>query len=415
MIPAKKPLNEEQRQEAVERYEILDTRSEACFDDITDLMSQITGAPISLITMLDNDRNYLKSHHGVPFTESPRDLSFCGHAINSADDIMIVEDARLDKRFHDNPLVAEHGAVFYAGVPLVTPDGHKLGTLCLFDQEPRKLSGETTSMLKKMAKQVEFLLDLRLKNAMLTSTKNQLEQHNQELSKFARSISHDIKSPLTSLLYLTDSVIEDAATAEAEDHLSDLKKIKHSAMSLSDYADALLEHYLSGESNRDTLEPTDLKAVFNELKVLLGSTEETTINVSMSCESMLTNKASLNQVLLNIVSNAIKYCDKPHVDIQIDCSPVDDGVQFSIQDNGMGIPIKELDAIFNLFDTGNNVDRFGVTSTGIGLHAVKSIVESLGGDIGVTSEIGVGSIFTFTLPSAVEHETIIDAENLKAA
>jgi len=91
MIEPEFPENEQQRQLAVERYDILDTMPEASFDNITSLMSQISGAPISLITMLDNDRNYLKSHHGVPFSESPRDISFCGHAINAPEGIMIVE------------------------------------------------------------------------------------------------------------------------------------------------------------------------------------------------------------------------------------------------------------------------------------------------------------------------------------
>lgn len=134
MIEPTFPKNEQERQLAVERYEILDTLPETCFDDITALICDISGAPISLITMLDRDRNYLKSHHGVPFTESPRNISFCGHAINSGDEIMIVEDARLDERFHDNPLVSEFNAIFYAGVPLQTPDGYKLGTLCIYDQ-----------------------------------------------------------------------------------------------------------------------------------------------------------------------------------------------------------------------------------------------------------------------------------------
>ncbi len=105
------PANEKKRQAAVDKYQLLDTLPEDQYDDITSLMSYICDAPISLITLLDKERNFLKSHHGVPFNESPREISFCGHAINSEDPITIIEDARVDNRFFDNPLVTDYNAI----------------------------------------------------------------------------------------------------------------------------------------------------------------------------------------------------------------------------------------------------------------------------------------------------------------
>ncbi|WP_313791375.1 GAF domain-containing protein [Lacinutrix neustonica] len=93
-----------------------------------------------MVTLLDVDKNFLKSHYGVPFNDSPRDISFCGHAILTDDDIFIVEDSRKDKRFSDNPLVKDHNAIFYAGAPLVNAEGYKLGTLCVFDTKPRQIT-----------------------------------------------------------------------------------------------------------------------------------------------------------------------------------------------------------------------------------------------------------------------------------
>ena len=121
MIAPDFPDNEIQRQTAVEKYMLLDTLPEDCYDNITALMAYVCETPISLVTLLDKKRNFLKSHHGIPFNEFPREISFCGHAINSDDMITIVEDARLDKRFVDNPLVTEYQAIFYAGVPLIDP------------------------------------------------------------------------------------------------------------------------------------------------------------------------------------------------------------------------------------------------------------------------------------------------------
>lgn len=398
MIAPTIPDNEEQRQIAVERYEILDTLPEACFDDITTLVAQFSDAPISLITMLDHDRNYLKSHHGVPFSESPRNISFCGHTINSPDEIMIVEDARLDERFHDNPLVSEFKAIFYAGVPLCTPDGFKLGTLCLYDHRPRTLSTHTVSMLLKMAKQVEQILDLRLKNTLLLATKNQLENHNDALAEFARAISHDIKSPLSSLLYLTDTLIEDSDAIEKDDLTRSLKRIKSSATSLTHYADDLLTFYLSSDTTQGKVQFTQIKEVFREVQLLLGSSAETHLSFSTDCETAAINKASINQILLNLVSNAIKYSDKESVEIQVNCKLDEQSLCFTVSDNGMGIALEKLDSIFDLFNTTGNIDRDGRIGTGIGLSTVKQAINGLGGDIWVTSKLGIGTTFTFTIP-----------------
>ena len=122
---------------AVRSYHLLDTLPEKDFDNITALTANICDVPISLVTLLDADRNFLKSHYGIPFNESPRDISFCGHAILEESNIFIIEDARKDNRFKDNPLVTEMNAIFYAGVRLVNSEGYPLGTLCVFDTKPK--------------------------------------------------------------------------------------------------------------------------------------------------------------------------------------------------------------------------------------------------------------------------------------
>src|SRR5690606_15468961 len=132
--------NELQRLDVLRQYQLLDTLPENDYDDITKLISTICKVPISLITLLDSDRNFFKSHYGIPFNESPRNISFCGHAILESDDVFMIHDSRLDERFHDNPLVKELNAIFYAGVPLINPEGFALGTICVFDHQPRVLN-----------------------------------------------------------------------------------------------------------------------------------------------------------------------------------------------------------------------------------------------------------------------------------
>jgi anti-sigma regulatory factor (Ser/Thr protein kinase) len=155
------PENEAARLEALHRYRILDTEPERSFDDLTLLASHICGTPMALISLVDTDRQWFKSRIGIPFTETARAVSFCAHAINHRD-LFIVPDARHDERFRDNPFVTGDQQIrFYAGAPLVTPDGHALGTLCVLDRVARTLSREQLEALTALCRQAEAQLELR--------------------------------------------------------------------------------------------------------------------------------------------------------------------------------------------------------------------------------------------------------------
>ena len=175
------PENEAARLEALHRYRILDTAPERSFDDLTLLASHICGTPMALITLVDADRQWFKSRVGVSITETARAVSFCTHAINHRD-LFIVPDARHDERFRDNPLVTDSLEIrFYAGAPLVTPDGHAVGTLCVLDHVARTLSREQLEALTALCRQAEAQLELRrhlmeLREALAERDRAQAEQ-----------------------------------------------------------------------------------------------------------------------------------------------------------------------------------------------------------------------------------------------
>jgi PAS domain S-box-containing protein len=155
------PLDEAARLEALRAYEILDTPPEQDLDDVIELTAHICGTPIAVISLVDQDRQWFKAKIGIDATETPRDVSFCAHAILGRD-LLVVPDATKDARFADNPAVTGEPHVrFYIGAPLVTPDDHALGTLCVVDYAPRDITPAERDALTTLARQVVTQLELR--------------------------------------------------------------------------------------------------------------------------------------------------------------------------------------------------------------------------------------------------------------
>lgn len=161
------PSDEEVRLIDLASYEILDTPAEKEFDGLVELAAIICNCPVSLITFIDRDRQWFKSKKGIDGKETTRDEAFCAHAILH-EEVMIVEDALKDERFEDNPEVT--GGInirFYAGAPIISPGGHKLGTICVIDREPKVLTETQKHALELMSGQITKLLELRLKNKII--------------------------------------------------------------------------------------------------------------------------------------------------------------------------------------------------------------------------------------------------------
>lgn len=155
------PANESERQAALDSYKILNSTEESCYDELTQLASHLCGTKISLISLIDQNRQWFKSHHGLDARETPRDVAFCAHAVAEKKPL-IVRDSRNDSRFADNPLVTGGpNVVFYAGVPLIDAEGYALGTLCVIDHAPRDLAEHQIRALQTLANQVISQFRLR--------------------------------------------------------------------------------------------------------------------------------------------------------------------------------------------------------------------------------------------------------------
>lgn len=395
MIIPQPPINEQERLTAVKSYNLVDTLPEKDFDNITALTASICDVPISLVTLMDADRNFLKSHYGLDIQESPRDISFCAHAILDDSNIFIIEDARKDARFKDNPLVKEMDLIFYAGIRLINPDGYPLGTLCIFDNKPRQLDEKQKKALAALAYQVVNLFEARKRNMKLTILQKELEERNEELKNFAGIVSHDMKMPLANMIITSDILRSKYGPLLDEQGKEYLNYIKQSSFTLSEYITGLLQHYESDKTASIKNETFDIQDLLEEIIELLNINIDCEINLPEVNIEMQANRVALEQIILNLIGNSLKYNDKDKIEITIDCWEESNLYHFKITDNGMGIAEDKLDHVFELFATSDTLDRNGKRGNGIGLSTVKKLVNRLEGEIKVSSTLGVGTTFQF--------------------
>lgn len=159
-------MHELKRIQELRSLNILDTPSEKDYDDLVDLAALICGCPISLLTFIDHNRQWFKARKGLDVCQTARDASICSYAIQQ-DDVFVVENLLNDSRFSNLPIVTGSVQVrFYAGAPIISPGGEKMGTLCVIDRRPRTMLPQHADALKKLARQASRLLELRVATQM---------------------------------------------------------------------------------------------------------------------------------------------------------------------------------------------------------------------------------------------------------
>lgn len=192
MKSAKLPSSEEKRLISLKELKILDTQIEEVYEEITQLAAKICETPICLISLIDESRQWFKSHYGLDAESTPREVAFCAHAILQ-EEVFQIKDSREDERFHDNPLVTgAPNVIFYAGAPLKTPDNLNLGTLCVIDHQPKELSEFQKEALVTLSKQVSTQFELRRNLNRLAAG-----QAREAALAMSVSYSHEINNPLS--------------------------------------------------------------------------------------------------------------------------------------------------------------------------------------------------------------------------
>lgn len=428
MIKPENPQNEPLRLHALYEYDILHTSPEKDYDDITFIASEICHTPIALITLIDIEKQWVKSSQGFNATEISRDNSFCAHAIMNPNEIMIVQRPSTDARFYDNPMVTgEPNIAFYAGVPLINPDGFVLGTLCVIDNKSNKLSQKQLESLKILSNQVMRLMELHKKQIELKRAGSELLRKNRELeevnqylknaketaeramrakSDFLATMSHEIRTPMNGVIGILSLLQKTQLTEEQQDYVN---TIRISGDSLLTIINDILD-FSKIESGKLHLEhnPFDLRLCLEEVFDLFAINATKKGIQLMSYVSpklrvkILGDVNRLRQILINLIGNAVKFTPKGYVKVDIDVihentekGTID--LMFRIIDTGIGIPKDKINKLFTPFTQVNTSISRQYGGTGLGLAITARIIQLKGGLINVSSIEHKGSQFTFNL------------------
>ncbi|QTY27943.1 ATP-binding protein [Flavobacterium sp. CS20] len=389
---------EQKRLRALKSLNILDSQPEKEYDDLTELVAYICDTPVAMISLIDKDRQWIKSKIGIDFCETERKISFCTHVINQPDEIYEIEDTSTHELFKNNPFVIEEGVRFYAGAPLINENGYALGTICVIDFKPKTLSDQQKIALKNLANQVVKLFELRSKNENLREVQRNLKEKNTQLRNFAGVVSHDMKMPLANIIVTIDILKSKYKKVLDEAGFDYLNNLKQSAFKMSDYISNILTHYESDEiTEKQAKENIDLHELLENIIELLDVNDNCEINLPAQNTQIKCNKTAVEQILLNLIGNSLKYNDKEKIIVDIDFSEDDSYYYFSVKDNGIGIPKEKQKDIFKLFSTVAEKDRRGQKGNGIGLSTVRKLINNLGGKIDVESEKGIYTKISFSI------------------
>lgn len=392
------PANEKYRLEALDDYNILDTLPEQEYDEITKIASYICNTPISLISLVDGNRQFFKSARGLDATETSRDASFCAHAINKPEEIMVIPDSRLDNRFADNPLVTgDPHVIFYAGIPLVNIQGYALGTLCVIDNKPGKLSSIQIDILKSLGNQVVKLFELRKANNSLMASRKALESYSEQMKSFAYMASHDLKEPAR-MVHEFVLLLQKAYAEKLDDKARRyIAFAADGSKRMTVLIDELLA-YSTADSLHRTVEKVNINNLVKEIIGFnAGGIQQTGAVISYDAMPEIEGvRTSLEIIFRNLIANALKY-QLPGAKAIVHIGFIDKGRhwEFSVNDNGIGIDKQYHAQIFQLFKRLHAKKDYA--GTGLGLATCKKIVEQQQGEIWVESAEGKGSTFYFTI------------------
>jgi signal transduction histidine kinase len=395
MEPDLSYIEDPDRLDALRRTLLLDSPGEPSFDRLTSLASTILDAPVALVSLVDERRQFFKSCVGLPEPwsdrrETPLSHSFCKHTVASGGPL-IVDDARTHPLVRDNPAVQDLNVIAYAGIPLLM-DGHALGSFCVIDSEPRAWTDREVEILKGLAESAMTEIELRVTTEELTTAIK-------ERDDILAVVSHDLRTPIS--LVVTASELAQRRDLAEEKRDEQLAILGRAGRRMERLVNDLTE-LTRMEAGRLELTrwPTPVARLLADAAEAAAPTaEQASIDVRLRLpDDDLEVDADVNrigQVLDNLVGNALKFTPAGGT-VTLGAEQEGGRVRFAVTDTGPGIPEEHRRRIFHRFYQVNPADRRGV---GLGLAIAHAIVEAHGGSMELESEPGQGATFSFTVPT----------------
>ncbi|SEM33673.1 GAF sensor signal transduction histidine kinase [Stigmatella aurantiaca] len=410
MKSAPLPRNEEARLENLVSHGILDTPPEQGFDDLVRLASLFCAAPVALVSLIDQGRQWFKARVGTEATETPRDIAFCSHAILQ-EGLLVVPDARQDERFQDNPLVIGDPHIrFYAGTPLKSQGGHSLGTLCVIDSVPRELKPEQAEALRLLGRQVESQLQLRLhalelarREAESRSQRDALARMQRHKDELLQLVARDLQAPLStiqthaSLMQVRPQIPDDARGAARD--------IRETAEGVQRLVGNLLEASREDSPLVPRLAEFDFTALMAEVARDFsmrthGTHRQFTHGIRVTERLVTADRDLLRRAVENLLDNSFRFTALGSGKVALEATqPAPGLLEVRIRDEGPGIPSNTRPYVFETqLPEGVPSAARARASNSLGLAFSRRVIEAHGGWIWVEDNQPKGTLFCLRIP-----------------
>ena len=366
-------------------YNILSTLLEKEFEELCALASAICQTPVALIKLLDEEKPFIKTGASVPIALLPADYVKYAETIAFAEDLLVAVEP------------VDEAVIFYAGIPLINAEGQTMGSLCVIDMEKRSLSELQTAALKILARQVMAKLELKKQDIALKKAYQALTDAHSFTQRFAAMAAHDIKNPLSSIS-LTAQALKVRLKKTGDEDCLKLVSINISSIGkLNNLLDDMLAYSKNPALLHQKKQLINLPELLFSVTGMLEVPENMDIRLPERSFRLNSSYIALEQIFINLFTNAIRYNDKEQGVIQVRFSSDENFDYFEVEDNGIGIAMEYHDRVFSDNFTLRITDRYNKKGNGIGLCTVRELIKALEGTITLTSEPGQGTTFFISL------------------